>query len=112
VADVLSVGDDAYIFAPMPASSKSTRAADTNSASAKTQLQDAIASVSETRLRAIIAKLALSNPAIENALIPELVATKPKRKHAVSRWEMCAHCDEEFDVSEERDEEECVYHSG
>jgi len=86
------------------------------SAAAKAQLEVAIANVSEERLRAVVAKLAQSLPAAENALLAELVTTNPKRKNAehevLSRWEMCANCGKEFDTSEERDETECSYHSG
>jgi hypothetical protein len=65
-----------------------------------------------------VAKLVQALPAAENALLAELVTTKPKRKNAerdsevVSRWEVCSNCREEFDMSKERDEEECLYHSG
>jgi hypothetical protein len=99
---------------PVDPSSSSSKV----SATAKAQLQVAIANVDEARLRTIVAKLVQALPPAENALLAELVTTKPKRKNAerdsevVSRWEVCSNCREEFDMSKERDEEECLYHSG
>jgi hypothetical protein len=81
---------------------------------AKAELQAAIATVSEARLRAIVTKLVQSIPAMESAMIKELVTVKRKEKtrKVVSRWETCANCKGEFDVAEKRDREECSYHPG
>jgi hypothetical protein len=81
---------------------------------AKNQLQAAIASVPEARLRVIVAKLVQSIPAMESAMIKELVTVKRKEKKrkVVPRWEKCAKCKEEFDMAEKRDSKECSYHPG
>jgi hypothetical protein len=79
------------------------------------KLQDAITTVSEARLRAIVAKLARSLPAAERILFAELVTTKPrqgKTQRVIQRWEECVNCGTEFDMSQGRESGECSYHSG
>ncbi|KII89662.1 hypothetical protein PLICRDRAFT_158759 [Plicaturopsis crispa FD-325 SS-3] len=85
----------------------------------RTQLHVAIATVPETRLREIVAKLVDTIPAVGNAFLKELVT---KRAHTelragcsrspVPRWEICANCEEEYDMSVEREDDECCYHPG
>ena len=81
----------------------------------KKKLQAAITTVSEARLRAIVAKLARSLPAAERVLLQELVTSKPrqgKTQRIIQRWEVCANCGNEFDMSQDRESGECSYHSG
>lgn len=85
-----------------------------------TQLLLAIESTPETRLRTVLAKLVESDHAVQLALFEELVTIqserrKHKRSHSltvVPRYVICANCDEDFDVGQEREEDECVYHPG
>ena len=77
----------------------------------RTQLLAAIDAVPESHLRQIIRKLVDEDPAVEHALLGELVTVKRTRE-VMSRWETCNNCEGEFDVSEPRDDEECIYHSG
>ncbi|GBE88227.1 hypothetical protein BKA93DRAFT_736658 [Sparassis latifolia] len=80
------------------------------------QLRVAIDNVPEDRLRAIVKELVDSAPAVEAAMMQKLVATKkPKKRAAVEvlpRWEVCMHCEEEYDASTRRRTGECRYHSG
>jgi hypothetical protein len=77
-----------------------------------TQLKNAIASVSEQRLREAVSRLVVTIPAAGHALMRELFAVQNQTRKVVSRWETCANCGEEYDAGEPRDEEECTYHSG
>lgn len=84
------------------------------------QLLLAIETTPETRLRTVLAKLVESDHAVQLALFEELVTIqserrKHKRSHSltvVPRYVICANCDEDFDVGEEHEEDECVYHHG
>lgn len=84
------------------------------------QLLAAIETVSEARLRSILANLIDTNDAVQRALFNELVIVpaqhqEQKRRRAepvVSRYVACANCDEEFDIGQEREEGECRYHPG
>ena len=78
----------------------------------RTLLHDAIDTVPESRLRQIIKNLVDEDPAVERAVLEELVTVKKRTREIISRWEICANCEEEFDVSEPRDDEECTYHTG
>ncbi|KZT54048.1 hypothetical protein CALCODRAFT_500388 [Calocera cornea HHB12733] len=84
----------------------------------KDQLQQAIKTVSEERLRNVVAELVRKEPGAEKELMKALVVSRRKRKRGdealelLSRWETCANCKVEFDVGEERVEKECRYHDG
>lgn len=78
----------------------------------RVQLHDAISTVNESRLRQILSNLVETIPAVEVALTTELVTRKRKTREIVSRWETCANCDQDFDVNEEREDEECIFHPG
>ncbi|KAF9468177.1 hypothetical protein BDZ94DRAFT_1247374 [Collybia nuda] len=80
--------------------------------SSRAQLHDAISTVSEGRLRQILKSLVETIPAVEIALMGELVARKRKTREVVPRWETCANCDQDFDVHEEREDDECIFHPG
>lgn len=85
-----------------------------------TQLLLAIDTTPEARLRSVLATLVESDHAVQLALFEELVTVqserrKHKRSHSltvVPRYVICANCEEDFDVGEEREEDECVYHHG
>ncbi|KDQ14366.1 hypothetical protein BOTBODRAFT_55512 [Botryobasidium botryosum FD-172 SS1] len=85
------------------------------------QLNIAIDTVSEARLREILTGVVDRVPAVARAVFSELVRTvaddsdqesdqEGVREYA-PRWEVCVNCDEEYDASKERDEGECVYHA-
>jgi hypothetical protein len=78
----------------------------------RARLHDAILTVSESRLRQVLRNLVETIPAVEVALTSELVTLKRKTRDIVSRWEACTNCDQEFDVHEERENEECIFHPG
>jgi hypothetical protein len=84
----------------------------------RAQLQVAISTAPETRLRAIVTKLSSRIPEMERALIRELVTipsagtTKDAKKNVTLRWEICGNCREDFDVSKKRRDGECLYHHG
>jgi len=78
----------------------------------RTQLQTAIDTVSETRLRHLLHALVESDVNIEAALTRELVTMKRGTQNIVPRWEKCMNCDEEFDTNTYREEDECVFHPG
>jgi len=78
----------------------------------RTHLLAAIDTVPELRLRHVITKLVNEDPAVERALLRELVTVKKRTRAMMPRWEICQNCEEEFDVSEARDDEECTYHTG
>ncbi len=81
---------------------------------AKAELYRAIGSVSADRLRLIVTQLVDEDPHVQQAMLSKLVTVKKKKEThtVVSRWETCAHCNEDFDVSWPRDDGECTYHSG
>jgi hypothetical protein len=78
----------------------------------RTQLHDAIDNVSESRLRQVMKNLVDEDPAIGAAVLDELMTVRKRTREVVSRWETCANCEEEFDVSTAREDEECTYHTG
>ncbi|KAG5644658.1 hypothetical protein DXG03_008040 [Asterophora parasitica] len=80
--------------------------------STRAQLREVIASVNEERLRQVLTRLVDTVPAVENALLRELVTLKRKSQSVISRWEICSNCEEEFDMETEREEEECSFHPG
>lgn len=81
-------------------------------AASKSQLHIAIDTVPESRLRYVLKILVDKDPAVERAVLKELVTVKKRTNVVMPRWEICANCEEEFDVSQRRDDEECMYHSG
>ncbi|KIM39375.1 hypothetical protein M413DRAFT_198496 [Hebeloma cylindrosporum] len=78
----------------------------------RAQLQKAIATVSETRLRDLLRVLVQSDIALEATLTRELVTLKRGTQDIVPRWESCANCSEEFDINTIRENAECVFHPG
>ncbi|KAG1722569.1 hypothetical protein EDB19DRAFT_1767334 [Suillus lakei] len=76
------------------------------------ELENAVDAMTEARLRKIVIKLADRIPAFKSALMKEAMVVNGKKRKAVPRWDVCANCKEEYDVSDERDDEECCYHSG
>lgn len=76
------------------------------------ELKNAVDCMTEARLRKIVIKLADRIPAFRSALVKEAIVVSGKKRKAVPRWDVCANCEEEYDVSDERDEEECRYHTG
>lgn len=78
----------------------------------RAQLKLAVDNTPESRLRHVIKRLIDSNPAVEVALTEELVTVKKRSREVVIRWVICTNCDEEFDASTVRIDEECTYHEG
>lgn len=78
----------------------------------RAQLHAAISTVSEQRLRQVVADMMNKIPAVESALAKEFLTLKRKSQVMGQRWERCAHCDEEFDVSTDRETDECIFHPG
>ena len=78
----------------------------------RSQLQNAISTVSETRLRQLLKTLVETDITIEMALTRELVTLKRETQKIVPRWEACGNCDEEFDTNTIREETECNFHPG
>ncbi|KAF7977062.1 hypothetical protein HWV62_4848 [Athelia sp. TMB] len=84
------------------------------------QLIMAIETAPEARLRTILAKLVESSHTMQHVLFDELVTVpsehrdnkRPRYELLAPRYEICAKCDEEFDVGEEREEGECMFHTG
>lgn len=81
-------------------------------AESRVQLYSAIATVSDQRLREVIAKLSKENTTLEKTLLKELVVTRKRSRTLGPRWEKCKHCKEEFDVNAEQEDDECSYHPG
>jgi len=84
----------------------------TLNANTRAHLQNAIATVSETRLRQVLNILIEADITIEAALTRELVTLKRGTQDLVPRWESCANCDEEYDVNTLRSPAECRFHPG
>lgn len=112
------------------------------SAAARQQLYKAIETCPEDRLRDILANMVADDAVSTRTLFENLVAVNPPRLPAlevqqphpdarpapvvgqapiavhvpapniVPRWATCARCGEDFDVAEEQEEDECVYHPG
>ncbi|KAF8150912.1 hypothetical protein B0H34DRAFT_665569 [Crassisporium funariophilum] len=78
----------------------------------RSQLQTAIATVSETRLRQLLKILVETDISIEAALTRELVTLKRGTQNVVPRWDCCGNCEEEFDTNTIREDMECVFHPG
>jgi hypothetical protein len=79
---------------------------------ARAQLQTAIAVCPIGRLREVVVRLALANPAVEAAFAQELLAIPHGAPQVVPRYVMCVHCEEEYDEREARVMGECVFHPG
>ncbi|TFK62041.1 hypothetical protein BDN72DRAFT_411601 [Pluteus cervinus] len=78
----------------------------------RAQLHAAVASVSEARLRHILTRLIGTNPAVEEALLRELITVERNTKKVIPRFETCENCDEEFEVDDVNQKDECVFHPG
>ena len=78
----------------------------------RSQLQSAISTVSETRLRQLLNILVETDKTVEAALTRELVTLKRGTQKIVPRWEACRNCDEEFDTNTIREDTECNFHPG
>ena len=76
------------------------------------QLQSAISTVSETRLRQLLKILVETDKTVEMALTRELVTLKRGTQKIVPRWEACRNCDKEFDTNTIREDTECNFHPG
>jgi predicted Zn-ribbon and HTH transcriptional regulator len=78
----------------------------------RSQLQSAISTVSETRLRQLLKFLVETDKTIEMALTRELITLKRETQKIVPRWETCRNCDKEFDTNTIREDTECNFHPG
>ena len=78
----------------------------------RSQLQRAISTVSETRLRQLLKFLVETDKTVEAALTRELVTLKRGTQNIVPRWEACRNCDKEFDTNTIREDTECNFHPG
>ncbi|KAF8220946.1 hypothetical protein L208DRAFT_726606 [Tricholoma matsutake] len=78
----------------------------------RAQLHTAIDTVTEKRLREILRVLADTIPAVEMALVKELVTVERETRDVIPRWETCVCCDEEFEVNTQREDGECIFHPG
>jgi hypothetical protein len=78
----------------------------------RSQLQCAISTVSETRLRQLLKFLVETDKTVEVALTRELVTLKRGTQSIVPRWETCRNCDKEFDTNTIREDNECNFHPG
>ena len=78
----------------------------------RSQLQSAISTVSETRLRQLLKILVETDKTVEAALTRELVTLKRGTQNIVPRWESCGNCDKEFDTNTIREDTECNFHPG
>ncbi|EJT98216.1 hypothetical protein DACRYDRAFT_118936 [Dacryopinax primogenitus] len=72
------------------------------------QLQEAIKTVSEKRLREIVVELVQTEPVVERALT-KLLASSGKRK---SRLTTCPRCQVEYEIGENGEYGQCLYHPG
>lgn len=79
---------------------------------ARAQLQTAIANCPVGRLREVVARLALTVPAVEAAFAQELLGVARGTVQVIPRYGLCVHCGEEYDAREEREQGECVFHPG
>jgi hypothetical protein len=85
---------------------------DEGGAVSREELEDTVDGMTESRLRKIVIMLADRIPAFRSALVKEAMVVSGKKRKAVPRWDVCANCKEEYDVSGKRDDEECCYHPG
>ncbi|KAK0470257.1 uncharacterized protein EV420DRAFT_1663740 [Desarmillaria tabescens] len=81
-------------------------------ATSRAALHHAIASISESHLRQVIANLVDNVPAVERAMARELVSFDPRSRSAAPRWETCGNCGEEYDLEVDREPNECKFHPG
>ncbi|KAG6817277.1 hypothetical protein H0H87_010939 [Tephrocybe sp. NHM501043] len=81
-------------------------------ATSRARLLDAIENMSESRLRRVLNDLIDAMPLVEETLIGQLLTLKRKTHDIISRWETCCNCDEEFDMTARRENEECSFHPG
>ena len=84
----------------------------TLNAETRAQLQTAIATVSETRLRHLLRRLVEAEVHVEALLTRELITLQRGTQAVVPRWDACLNCDQEFDINTIREETECVFHPG
>ncbi|KAG1770945.1 hypothetical protein EDD22DRAFT_864574 [Suillus occidentalis] len=68
------------------------------------ELENAVYGMTEARLRKIVIRLADRIPAFRSALVKEAIVVSGKKRKAVPRWDVCANCEEEYEVSDEREE--------
>ncbi|KAI0360093.1 hypothetical protein OH77DRAFT_1419483 [Trametes cingulata] len=112
--------------APRPTVPAGFRALDDAS---RAHFHAAIATAPDERVRETLAALVDSVHALPEHVFGMLVAERPqeeewdddddgsveqqpREKVMVPRWEICKNCGEEFDAGEEREEDECRYHTG
>lgn len=84
----------------------------TLSAETRAQLQMAITTVSETRLRDVLKTLVETDVRVEALLTREFVTLRRGTQAVVPRYDTCLNCDKEFDINTDREETECVFHPG
>lgn len=78
----------------------------------RTQLRNAISTVSESRLREMLKTFVGTELAVEAALTRELVTVRRDTHAVVPRWETCATCGVEYDINLPRGNDECTFHPG
>jgi 2-polyprenyl-6-methoxyphenol hydroxylase-like FAD-dependent oxidoreductase len=81
-------------------------------AETREQLRRAILTVSETRLRHVLANLLETDQAVEIALAREFITVQRDTQKVIARWYRCVQCDIEFDGNTLREEDECAFHPG
>ncbi|KAH6917113.1 hypothetical protein BKA70DRAFT_1417888 [Coprinopsis sp. MPI-PUGE-AT-0042] len=81
-------------------------------AETREQLRQAISTVSETRLRQVLANLLETDQAVEIALAREFITVQRETQKVIVRWYRCIQCDEEFDGNTLREDDECAFHPG
>lgn len=75
-------------------------------------LRNAISTVAEAHLRQVLDNLIVTNPAVEVALTKEFVTVTREPDIVAPRWEACVHCDYDFDIHSQRQQDECRFHPG
>ncbi|KAJ7056705.1 hypothetical protein C8F01DRAFT_1086991 [Mycena amicta] len=79
------------------------------------QLQAAVSTAPEARLRLVLTRLVARNAAVRRALAKDLLTVNAPAPATVARvvprWETCENCRESYDVNAQ-DNEECVFHPG
>lgn len=78
----------------------------------RTQLRNAISTVSESRLREMLKTFVGTELAVEAALTKELITVRRDTHAVVPRWETCATCGVEYDINLPRENDECTFHPG
>jgi len=84
----------------------------TLNAETRAQLQKAIATISEARLRRLLTQLVETDTTIEATLSRELLTLGRRSQNVVPRWETCANCNEEYDINVSQLTPSCVFHLG